>query len=73
MTMKRLKPEQIVTLLWQIEVPVANGKSTPQTCNDAEVMEQTYYRWRGGGSGGLSAKRFKTPSADSRLPWTERR
>ena len=29
MPMERYKPEQIVTLLRQIEVAVANGKTTP--------------------------------------------
>jgi hypothetical protein len=28
--MKKYKPEQIVTLLRQIEVEIANGKTTPQ-------------------------------------------
>ena len=46
MPKKRVKPEQVVTLLRQIEVAVANGKTTPQACKDAEVTEQTYYRWR---------------------------
>ena len=46
MAKKRQKPEQIVTVLRQIEVAVANGKSTPQACKDAEIAEQTYYRWR---------------------------
>jgi putative transposase len=46
MAKKRMKPEQVVTLLRQIEVAVANGKTTPQACKDAEVTEQTYYRWR---------------------------
>ena len=46
MTKKRMKPEQVVTLLRQIEVAVANGKTTPQACKEAEVTEQTYYRWR---------------------------
>ena len=46
MTKKRMKPEQVVTLLRQIEVAVANGKMTPQACKEAEVTEQTYYRWR---------------------------
>jgi len=27
--MKRYKPEQIITLLRQIEVEIANGKTTP--------------------------------------------
>ena len=46
MPKKRVKPEQVVTLLRQIEVAVANGKTTPQACKDAEVTEQTYDRWR---------------------------
>jgi len=46
MARKRTKPEQVVTLLRQIEVAVANGKTTPQACKEAEVTEQSYYRWR---------------------------
>jgi transposase-like protein len=44
--MKRYKPEQIVNLLRQIEVEIANGKTTPQACKEAEIAQQTYYRWR---------------------------
>ena len=25
---------------------MANGKSTPQACKEAEIHTQTYYRWR---------------------------
>ena len=46
MPTKKYKPEQIVSLLRQIEVQVANGKSTPQACGDAGISEQSYYRWR---------------------------
>jgi transposase-like protein len=46
MPMKRYKPEQIVTLLRQIEVGIANGKPTLQACKEAEITVQTYYRWR---------------------------
>ena len=46
MPMRRYKPEQIVTLLRQIEVAIANGKTTPQACKEAEITAQTYYRWR---------------------------
>lgn len=46
MPMRRYKPEQIVTLLRQIEVEIANGKTTPQACKEAEITQQTYYRWR---------------------------
>jgi putative transposase len=46
MPIKRYKAEQIVTLLRQIEVGIANGKPTPQACKEAEITIQTYYRWR---------------------------
>ncbi len=37
MPMKRYKPEQIVTLLRQIEVEIVNGKKTPQAYWDAQI------------------------------------
>ncbi|WP_424667180.1 IS3 family transposase [Candidatus Binatus sp.] len=46
MPMRKYKPEQIVTLLRQVEVGLANGKTTPQACKEAEITAQTYYRWR---------------------------
>ena len=46
MSTKRYKPEQVVNLLRQIEVEIANGKTTPQACRDAQIRGQTYYRWR---------------------------
>ena len=46
MPIKRYKPEQIVTLLRQIEVELANGKTTAQACKEAEITIQTYYRWK---------------------------
>jgi transposase-like protein len=46
MSTKKYKPEQIVNLLRQIEVEIANGKTTPQACRDAQITAQTYYRWR---------------------------
>jgi transposase InsO family protein len=36
----------VVNLLRQIEVAVSNGKTTPVGCKEAEITEQTYYRWR---------------------------
>lgn len=61
MPMKRYKPEQIVTLLRQIEVEMANGKTTPQACKEAEITVQTFYRWRKefGGLKLYQAKRLK--------------
>lgn len=46
MSRERYKPEQVVNLLRQIEVEIANGKTTPQACRDAGIHTQTYYRWR---------------------------
>jgi hypothetical protein len=46
MPIRRYKPEEVVTLLRQIEVAIANGKTTPQACKEAEITIQTYYRWR---------------------------
>ena len=46
MPMQRYKPEQIVTVLRQIEVAMANGKSPPPACKEAGIHAQTYYRWR---------------------------
>ena len=46
MPMKRYRPEQIVTVLRQIEVEIANGKTTPQACKEANITQQTDCRWR---------------------------
>jgi putative transposase len=61
MPIKRYKPEQIVTMLRQIEVSIANGKPTPQACKEAEITVQTFYRWRKeyGGLRMDQAKRLK--------------
>ena len=61
MAIQRYKPEQIVTLLRQIEVSIGNGKTTPQACNEAGITVQTFYRWRKeyGGLKLEQAKRMK--------------
>ena len=46
MPIKNYKPEQIVTILRQIEVQMANGKTAPQACQEAEIHTQTYSRRR---------------------------
>ncbi|MBU3606989.1 IS3 family transposase [Polynucleobacter nymphae] len=43
---QRLKPEQIVTLLRQIDVLTTNGKTLAQACKEVGTVEQSYYRWR---------------------------
>jgi putative transposase len=58
---KRHSAEQVVNLLRQIEVAIANGKTTVLACKDASITEQTYYRWRKeyGGLQVDQAKRLK--------------
>ena len=46
MPKKRFSAEQIVTLLRQIEVLMAQGKTAPMACRDAGISQQSYYRWR---------------------------
>ena len=38
--------EQVVLKLRQIEVQTAQGKSLAIACREAEISEQSYYRWR---------------------------
>ncbi len=46
MARKKHSAEQIVAILRQIEVELANHKSIGQACKEAGITEQTYYRWR---------------------------
>jgi putative transposase len=57
----RLKPEQIVTLLRQIDVLTVNGKTPAQACKEVRTVEQSYYGWRKiyGGMQVDQAKRFR--------------
>ena len=63
-------PEQVVNLLRQIEVAVANGKTTSQACKEAKITEQTYYRWRKeyGGLQVDQARRLVLPIKSFSLP-----
>ena len=57
---KKYQPEQVVNLLRQIEVAIANGKTTALACKEAGIV-QTYFRWRKeyGGLQVDQAKRLK--------------
>jgi transposase-like protein len=46
MARKKHTAEQIIGILRQVEVAISNGRTTPQACRDAGIIEQTYYRWR---------------------------
>jgi putative transposase len=61
MPKKRFSAEQIVMVLRQIEVLMAQGKATPEACREAGISQQSYYRWRKeyGGVAVEQAKRLK--------------
>ena len=61
MAKRRYQAEEIVTVLRQVEVAIANGKTTPVACRESGITEQTYYRWRReyGGLKLEQAKRLK--------------
>ncbi|SEF80183.1 Transposase [Bryocella elongata] len=63
---KKHTAEQVVNLLRQIEVAVANGKTKVLACKEASITEQTYYRWRReyGGLQVDQAKRLKELEAE---------
>jgi putative transposase len=58
---KNWSAEQIVASLRQMEVQMAQGKSLALACKEAEISEQSYYRWRKeyGGVAVEQAKRLK--------------
>ncbi len=43
----RLKPEQIVAKLREIELTIAQGKDVLSACRDAGATDKSYARWRG--------------------------
>ncbi|GJE67290.1 IS3 family transposase ISMdi3 [Methylorubrum aminovorans] len=43
---QKTSAEQVVLKLRQIEVQTAQGKSLALACKEAEISEQSYYRWR---------------------------
>lgn len=61
MPKKHFTPEQIVTMLREVEIHQAKGQTILETCRQLGITEQTYYRWRKeyGGLKVDQAKRFK--------------
>ena len=61
MARKRHTPEQVIHLLREAEVGLANGKTVGIVCRELEISEQTYYRWRSeyGGMQVSQTRRFK--------------
>jgi putative transposase len=46
MAKKRFRAEQIIGLLRQAEVELAQGQKAAEVCRKLGITEQTYYRWR---------------------------
>ena len=46
MSRKRYTPEQIISMLREAEVGLAQGGKVGQICRQLGVSEQSYYRWR---------------------------
>ena len=61
MARKQFKAEQIIRMLRQAEIELAQGRSVIEVCRKLEITGNTYYRWRKeyGGLKVDQAKRLK--------------
>jgi transposase len=66
MANKRHKPEEIVTKLRQVDVPVGQGMARVDAIREVRVTEQTYYRWgkQYGGMGTDQLRKLKRLQKD---------
>ena len=55
---KRFTGSQIVAKLRQADVLIGQGKNVSEVCQEIEVSQQTYYRWRQK-YGGMSPEMIK--------------
>ena len=46
MARKLYTAEQIIPILRKIEVELANGKTGAESCREAGITENTWYRWK---------------------------
>ena len=68
MSRKRYSAEQIIGMLREAEVALAQGQTVGQVCRGLGVSEQSYYRWRKeyGGLKMDQAKRLKDLERENR-------
>jgi transposase-like protein len=61
MSRKKYTVEQIIVILREVEILCSQGKTIAEAARQAEITEQTYYRWRKqyGGMGTQEAKQLK--------------
>ena len=57
MSRKRFTMEQVIGLLWEVDVKVSQGKNVGQICREIAIAEQIYYRWRKEYSGMKTSQR----------------
>ena len=64
---EKSKTEEIIKILRQIEIFINQGKTVPMACREADISEQTYYRWRKlyGGMQISQVKEFKKLEAEN--------
>ena len=64
---QKTSAEQVVLKLRQIDVQTAQGKSLALACKEAEISEQSYYRWRKeyGGLQVDQARKVKEPEREN--------
>ena len=67
MARKRYSPEQIIRILREAEVFIAEDMTAAEAARKIGVSEQTYYRWRKEYDGMHleQAKRLKTPEQEN--------
>jgi len=58
MARKSYKPEEIISLLRQIEVLQSQGMATSDAVRQLGISEQTFYRWRKN-YGGMQTNQLK--------------
>lgn len=68
MKRKRHSPEQIIRKLREAEGLLSAGKTIAEVCQNLEVSEQTYHRWRNqyGGMKANDAKHLKELEVENR-------
>ena len=62
MARKRYSDEDILNLLWQIELDLNTGSDVASACRKAGISDATYYTWRKryGGMAKSQLQEFKT-------------
>jgi len=46
MPRKNYTPEEIVGLLWDVEIVTGKGKTAGEACRELGISEAVYYRWK---------------------------